>query len=498
MKMLNTLHRLFLTLGGILLPLALPLPLSAETPLITGNDVAAGYLEGLEQQLQEQAATHGRYSEALLTPLEQLIRYQMELKRLQDAASNADYAIQIVRSSNGLNTPQQYDWQQLAIDIDLYRQDWKAVNKRMEYYSGLILSEYYGSAADRVMRLLWLGNVHVRGAIDDDPEQEAKHLRLATWYAATAVTQAQKYGLQNSRLYAEMLYALSQRYYLEARAILDGGSTSYRLRMIQPDVHHVRDKFVALDRRYQLGLAALMELRDMLQHAPGFGPEAGAMAELAIADWKAVFDESEDLGSDYQIAIDALLGAGVSRERINRLLADPVAIPRPRFAFRAGDSMAGSNARLHDNDKDRRLPAVSLLEPSPQLAGFAQEAQLLDWQGSVDQDWAEIKVGLTVDPNSRERVRNNAFLTRSRVTASQVVLHSSEADADATEDALKRISTLSFRPAFVDGQTVASELVLEYLVRNSEGRSTTPIVTENWVASFQVSGRGANPAATGE
>lgn len=494
MKISNTLHRLAVTLIGTLLTLSL----NAETPFASDYASGASHLEALEQTLHDLADEHGRYAEALLGPLEQLTRGQMESKRLADAADSVDYAIQIVRTANGLNTPLQYDWQQLAIDIDLYRQDWEAVNERMEYYSGLILSDYYGTAADRIMRLLWLGNVHVRGAIDDDAEQEAKHLRLATWYAATAVSQAQKYGLQNSRLYAEMLYALSQRYYLEARAILDGGSSSYRLRQIQPGIHHVSDKFVALDRRYQLGFSALTELRDMLQLSPGFGPEAVAMAEFAIADWKALFDKSEDLSSDYAVAIDVLVAAGVSTERINRLLADPVVIPRPRFEFRADDTMAVNRSRVRDDGQDRLLPGVSLLEPTPELAGFAQEAQLVNWRGSVDQDWAEITVSLTVDPSSRERVRNNAFRTKSRVTASEVVLHSSEVDAEATEDVLQRIKILSFRPAFVDGQAVASELILEYLVRNSEGRSITPLVTDNWVASFRAPGRDASLAAAGE
>jgi len=484
-------------LKAALAGMILPLTLSAETP--TTDFAAASYsLDAQQSRIFELASEHGRFAAELLEPLQQLTRSQLEINRLEDAAENADYAIQIVRTTYGLTTPEQYDLQQLALDIDLNRQDWDAVNQRLEHYSGLILSEYYGTAADRVMRLLWLGNVHLRGAIEDDSEQEARHLRSATWYVTTAVAQAQKYSLENTRLYADMLYALNQRYFLEARAILDGGRTSYRLRQLYPGVHQVRDKFVALDRRYVLGLNALRELRTTLQSLPGYGDEAAALAEFYIADWKSLFDKSDDLDADYARAIDALAAAGVSAERIERYLAQPVAIPRPRLETRTDEVLQLHASLVHDGAQDQLLPKASLIEPSPQLAGFAQEVRLVSWQGSIDQDWAGITVSLTVDPADHVRVRNRAFRTKSWITASDVELQASELDLRTTEKALDRIKTLSFRPAFVDGKAVASELVLEYLVRDTEQPSMTPMVTENWVASFQAPGRSASLAAAGE
>jgi hypothetical protein len=485
------------TLKAALLSMMLPLGLYAETPL---DDYAAATrsLAAQETAISALAEKHGRYSEQLVEPLQQLIHGQMEVSRLEDAADNVDYAIHIVRTTHGLNTPRQYDLQQLAIDIDLYRQDWKDVNQRLDHYSNLLLSEYLGPADDFIMRMLWLGDAHVRGAIEDDAEKEAQHLRSATWYATTAVSLARKYNLTHSRLYADMLYSLSQRYYLEARAILDGGSTSYRLRMIQPGIHHVRDKFVALNRRYQLGLNALLELRDTLAQSPGFSQEAVAMAEFHIADWKALFDESEDLDSDYDQAISSLLAAGLADDQVQRFLAQPVVIPRAALETRIDDILELNPRRIRDGAQDRLLSGMSLLEPSPQLAGFAQEARLVNWRGSLNKDWAEITVSLTVNPGDRVTVRNSAFRTRSRVTPSMVALRNTQASPQLTNEALDRIQTLSFRPAFVDGKAVTSEVELDYLVRDSEQRSITPLVTGNWVASFRVKARGASPAAAGE
>ncbi len=271
------------TLKAGLVSMILPLGLYAETSL---DDYAAAThsLAAQEVAISALAEKHGRYSEQLVAPLQQLIRSQMEVSRLEDAAENVDYAPHIVRTTHGLNTPQQYDLQQLATTTPHVRPPGsKDVNQRLEHYSNLLLSEYQGPADDFIMRMLWLGDAHVRGAIEDDPEKEAQHLRAATWYATTAVSLARKYNLTHSKLYADMLYTLSQRYYLEARAILDGGSTSYRLRMIQPGVHHVRDKFDALNRRYQLGLECVTGIARYTRTVTRFRPGGGSHGRIFIS-----------------------------------------------------------------------------------------------------------------------------------------------------------------------------------------------------------------------
>ncbi len=123
----------------------------------------------------------------------------------------------------------------------------------------------------------------------------------------------------------------------------------------------------------------------------------------------------------------------------------------------------------------------------------------MNWQGSLNWRifWAEITVSLTVNPGDRVTVRNSAFRTRSRVTPSSVALRDTQAGTQLTNEALDRIQTLSFRPAFVDGKAVASNVELDYLVRDSEQRSITPLVTGNWV-SFRATVHGASPAVTGE
>lgn len=452
----------------------------------TYRDYAAAEqaLQSQQERVYELADQKGRYHEALVAPLQSLAMSQLEVNRYDDAASTADYAIQIVRSSFGLDTPQQYDLQQMALEIDLLRQDWKAVNQRLDHYSTLILSHYWGSIPDRVARLLWLSDIHVRGGIEDLDEQQAAHMREATWLNETAVDYAEKHGLGHSRFHAEMLYSLTQKYYLEARAISEGGSNSYRLRQIHPQIHRVQDKFDALDSRHAAGLATLKKLRDTFNEVAGFGPEAAAMAELYIADWNALFNKSEDISSEYQRAIAALAEAGVPQARIDRFLASPAPIPSSRLDLRVSDAMALGTGNTRFGRSEPSLHKLSLIEPASHLAGFTQELALVDWQGGLEEDWSRLTVSMTIDPSDQIMVRHGAFRTKSKVTGTEIVLQRSEADRKVTKRALDRIKTLSFRPAFVEGQAVVSALVLDYHVRDSAKRSVTPLIAGNWVSAL--------------
>ncbi len=467
-------------------------------PDTTYRDYAAAEqaLQLQQERLYTLANEHGRYHETLVDPLQSLALTQLEVSRYDSAAATADYAIQIVRTSFGLQTPQQYDLQQMAIEIDLLRQDWEAINERLDYYSTLILSKYHGSIADRISRLLWLADIHVRGGIEDLEEKQAAHMREATWLNETAVGYAEKHGLSHSRLQAEMLFALSQKYYLEARAISEGGPNSYRLRQVHPDVHRVQGKFDALDARHAAGLLALEHLRDIFKAAPSFGAEAVAMAELYIADWNALFNASEDISAEYQNAVAAFKAAGVPEARISRFLASPVAIPSPRLDLRLSDAMATHSLGISKSaNKPHRL---SLIEPASHLAGFTQELALVDWQGGLEEDWSRLTVRMTIDPAQQVTVRNGAFRTKSKVTGTDVVLQTTEAELEVTEQAMQRIKTLSFRPAFEHGEAIASTLLVDYLIRDSAKPSVTPLIAGNWVVSFQAPDRVANLAAAGE
>lgn len=480
-----------------LLGLLVPALLRAA-PLETNFAAAESSLREKQAELFELADRYGRYDPELLEPLQRFAHSQIEVNRYDDAAQTVDYAIQIVRSAEGLDTASQYDLQQLAIEVDLYRQDWEAINERLAYYSNLLINQYRGSVEDRLSRILWLADMHMRGGIEDEQNRHAHHLIRATWYAETAVIYAQVNHLDQSRQYAEMLYALAGKYYLESRAILAGGATSYRLRQVRPGVHIVDDKYDAVDRRYRAGLSQLTQMRDLLASSAVFDAEAVALAELYIADWKALFDKSDELTRDYARAISMLAKTDVPRARFEQFLANPVVIPRARLALSINDALEPGSSSRRRQATDEMMHRVSLIEPANHLPGFAQDLALVNWQGGVSQDWKTVSVTLTLDPDRRRTVRNPGIRTRSRITGSSIEVYESEADQELTARAMRRIATLSFRPAFVKGKAVASDLAVDYLVRASSLDSVTPLVTGHWVASHRVPDHVASLAAAGE
>lgn len=470
-------------------------------PALALAEIPSPNFHSAEQSLREQqealyrlAEEHGRYAPMLLEPLQRLARSQVEVNRYEAAADTVDYAVQIARSAEGLNTPKQYDLQQLAVEIDLYRQDWPAINDRLAYYSRLILANFEGSADERLARLQWLANMHVRGGIEDSKERHAHHLIHATWYAETAVLYAQSIGQDKSRQYAELLYDLAEKYYLEARAILAGGSTGYHLRQIKPGHHLLDEKGEAFDKRYRAGLDKLVMVRELFARSALFGEEAVGMAQLHIADWKAAFNKTEDLNAEYGRAIALLNHAGVPGNRLQQLLSHPTVIPRATLELSVHEALSFAHNNLRSDATDDLIHRVSLLEPAPHIAGFVQDLELLDWQGGLVSDWSRLTVSMTIDPYEEKLVRSTAYRVKSRVTGTDIEIHESEADQDLTRQALRRIKTLSFRPAFVDGQAIASQLALDYLVRSSSLRSVTPLVAE----ISPLSNHGASLAAAGE
>jgi hypothetical protein len=472
-------------------------PVQAET---WEQDYATAESKLFQQQerLYELADQHGRYDMALLDALQRLIHSQMEASRFEAAAENVDYAIQIVRFNEGLETPRQYDLQQLAVEVDLYRQDWPAIQERLEHYSSLLAADFRGSSEELLERLLWLSGIYKRGSIEDAEENHAYHLIRSTWYAETAVIYAQIENLDNSRFYADMLYSLADNYFMEARAILAGGATSYRLRQLRPGLHLVDDKQEAVARRYRAGLSQLRQLRGLLSDTAQFDAEARALAEFHIADWHALFDADSDLNAVYGKAIALLEQAEVNEAKRRQFLSQAAAIPRARLTLSVEEALTANSYGDRRQASDSMLQRLSLIEPASHFSGYSQDLELVNWRGAIERDWVRLSVTVTIDPHKKNTVRNGGIRTRSLVTASEITLSESEAGQTLTRRALRRLGTISFRPAFSEQQAISSELAVDYLVRGNSLPSRTPMVREPWELSFQAPVRATSLAAAGE
>ncbi len=496
----------------ILIALALAVPAAAQANPVYNKDFAAlgDVITQQNELLQNLEDEHGRYGFQLVEPLEQLTMQQLEVNRLGDAASSVDRAIQITRFAHGLYSPLQYDLLELSIDVEIRREDWDNLDEQLEHYTYLIGAEYEGSHAERIERVMWLANTHARAAFLVDAERRPAHLIDATRLNEFAVSYAHATQNTDSMLYVRSLYELTQKYYLETRAILGGGPTSYELRLLTPGGTAIDRRGDAIAKRYEAGLSMLALLRNKLRDEARFGPEASALAQLYIADWKALYDESDDLEASYSDAITAFAEAGVAETRVARLLANPMALPRPDLELTIADAMGSATDSpnlLPDVQRDATdalLHRVRLVEPSIDIPGYAQEVAYLDSSTTQMDDWASITVTMTLDPDDQVGVWNGSYRTKSRVTGTDIEAHSNIALGQREEKRImNRIKTLSFRPAFREGKPVASELALEFIYNGDsqqDSGSLWSMTAENsrWATSYPGQDPNAIPVAAGE
>ena len=305
--------------------------------------------EGLSIRIREQSTAVdelelelGRYHVSLVEPLQTLARIQVQANRFQDARDNADRALQIVRWSDGLESPLQFDYLQLLIEIEMARDNWDDIEEKIEHYSWLLGNKYQGDSETRLRRILWLVDVHTQGAARDKKERRAYHLMQATGINEIAVQFAQTQGLTNEPLYVETLFSLSRAYLRESEAIRRRGSVSYRLRELFPGTHILDEREVAIAKRYQIGLEKLEMLRDTVEASPAFDVEAVLLSEFYIAAWNELYDAEDELSASLQRIEQFNQHAEIGAARYSSLFQLRVALPQDRLVLNAsyfGDAL---------------------------------------------------------------------------------------------------------------------------------------------------------------
>lgn len=505
MKLLTTKTRILCALLVCLAGAVQANPATNKDYAALGNDIEQQRL--LVQELED---LHGRYDYQLVEPLQRLTMQQLEVNRLGDAASSIDRAIQITRLAHGLYTPEQYDLLEMGIDVEIRRQDWDKLDEQLEHYTWLIGEEFTGTHVERIKRVMWIANTHARAAFLVDEVRRPAHLIDATRLNEFAVSYAHVTRNNASPLYVGSLYDLIQKYYLETRAILGGGKTSYELRLLSPEGKTIDRRGIALEKRYAAGLTMLKLLRNAVSDEARFGSEARALAQLYIADWMALYNETDNLEGQYQKAIEAFANAGVSANRVAKLLANPVAIPRPELELTIADAMGSALDNTHllvtepRQATDAIVHRVRLLEPTSDIPGYAQEIAYLDSSASQMDDWASMTVTMTLDPAEYTGIWNGSYRTKSLITGTDIETHpSTTLGRGAEKRIINRIKTLSFRPAFVAGKPVASELALEYIYNGKAQDDTGTLrsmtaANSSWTTSYPGQAPNAIPAAAGE
>ena len=281
-----------------------------------GGDLRLNY-----QQLEDNVAlrqadvlameeARGRYHDAMIEPLQQLARAQLAYRRFDDAKLTNDQALRIVRSNHGLYSMKLLPLMEMAMEIDMGRNEWKRVNDSLKHYAWFLQNKFEGSDTYFLQRLDWLVQTHFRGIAGDSGEHEAWHIMSATSVNEYAVRYAQLNRLTEASLYTELLYSLSRAYLYEYQGIKGGGSTGYHLREIIPGLDVLNDKWDAMALRYRIGLEKLQMMRDNLAGRSPADPAAVAMADIHLANWYLRFERTEEQAMALERGLNALAELG--------------------------------------------------------------------------------------------------------------------------------------------------------------------------------------------
>jgi len=310
---------------------------AAATVSLTGQSFAKDF-SSLQQEISRisDAVTdieleEGRHDFALIEPLHLLGKIQFQANLFADAEKSIDRAVQIARFSDGLYTPVQYPLLQVAIEIELVRENWKKVDEKLNHYTWLISQQYQGKVKPRIEQARWIADARLQAFRGDGAKMRAPHLMTATLLREANVQYAQVMWLTDDSLYGELLFELANAYRLEADAIKEGGSTGYQLRRVFPGLDIFEDRREAVDKRYRFGLEKLQMLQRLIETHTAYDHDAYVMMDLYLAEWHGYFDKQEQQEAAINDAIARIVQTGQDETAVLTLQDQPSGLPWERL-----------------------------------------------------------------------------------------------------------------------------------------------------------------------
>jgi hypothetical protein len=455
----------------------MPATLFTASIQATDFEKVSEFIVTQERLVATLSTAENTFSQSLIEPLVQLAKLQSSANRLNDAQRTIAKALQTTRINHGLYSEKQLPLLQLDIETTIALSDWSSARDKLEHYSWLLTEQSELPITALVDSVLWLVSAHEQGSFAALETDRAWHITRATTLTEALVRLTHRAALHDSLPYVQFLYALSQLYYLEAKAILAGGTTGYQLREVHASVSNVESRANSQRRLYQAGLDKLVEIKTIMENSDKFNAEAVGLVNLRIADWKALFGRSEGLTQDYGLAIASLKRAGVSSNTIDKMFQQPTSLPRPNLSLSADEEIYTTSVNGISPLEDTALQ-LSLFEATANIPGVIKDHNPHLWSRPAAAGWSSIIAEITLDPRLQTTVKNSGYRTKSRVTPKQIKLitaHSSE--AKMLQNARQRMSILSFRPAFVDGKPVGSTILVNYRLKLAMSDDQTTLVS---------------------
>ncbi len=420
-----------------------------------------------EQLVASLASEKDTFSQSLIEPLVQLAKLQSSANRIEEAQQTISQALQTTRINHGLYDKTQLPILRLDIETTIALTDWNSAKDKLDHYTWLLTDHIEQPVGSIAESLLWLVSIHEQGVFSATEDDRFWHISRANLLSKALVNLTQENNLQATLPHVQFLYALANMYFLEAKAILAGGTTSYQLREVHAAVANVETRANSQRRLYNSGLYTLFNIKAIMTDSDNFDDEALSMVDLRIADWKVLFGKVDDISKIYGPVITSLKQAGVDEQSIAELLQQPAPLPRATLTLSVAEEIYEIAASSVTSDQNSSVH-LTLFEATSDIPGVILEEEPLTLTKLAQGDWGKIVVEVILDTSTDTSIKNAGFGTKSRVSPKQTKLVATyDQEYKTLEDVQARIAALSFRPAFVDGVPVKSTFTLDYRFRDA-------------------------------
>lgn len=444
----------------ILFPSILIAQSSAQAPLMGDLERALANLSELERSLSPM-------HRGLVEPLESLAD-QLILEGRYDQAHRAlDRAIQIIRISEGLFTASQFLYQEKKVLNIVNSGNWDDAREQLDHLYWLYTkkAKFTPPELPELMeRLVAISDIHLRGVSEDDPAQQAFHLRRGSQSNWLTLAIGETMWGPESPLLVPLIYKNMNHLYFEKVATDRGGETSRNLREFSVGTS-VRSRAIEyMDIvYYRLGSRLLNRIKTIYSAQEPANPEAVAMAQLYIADWDALFRQNENVLSTYKTVFSSLSEVVQDDAAINSFFKRPKLLPEPQFYPSLKLALSGATSSLTDRSlgeldlKDK----IVFSEWSSNFP-FVQQPITLPRRENSDSGFAIFSFSIGGAPEIARLLRRSKR-ARIGVAENLRVVESTEPAGLESSELNSKVQSLRFRPRLVDGVPQLADATLVYI-----------------------------------
>lgn len=476
---MKTEYAISLSLCSLLL--LLPIQISAQVAQ-TALESSTEYerdVENYANQIGELESELGPYDIALLEPLDSMVALHLEAENYSEVNVLLERKLQILRTTGGLQNPDLIPIVRAIVTNKLRLGLWREISDELEHIRFLTTVNNQQEGAELFSAMAGQAEWYLTRVYLEDSDRIARNFFEAWEIYEDIGDQAREFFGEDNPLASPWLYQEALANYRLAGLLNSQGrvaSDTYtyarrvdgvsRLNDLPPARFNISGAnslffdndipIVDRNNRDTIGEPyiddSLRIINSIVETAENAGEvELAAMARIYEADYKLILGKGGAIG-EYRRAIEALLEAGISQEKIDQFFSMPVLIPAPAFFESLDQEIAFRNeqrlASMPENASNTGTHLGTFTAWHEQIASVAKP-KLSDQLWDVELPYATAELELTVN-------------SRGSVSSAKVI----EANPDKGRNRSKirrAVRELKFRPTIIEGKAKRTrDLQLRY------------------------------------